>query len=300
MKKVISLILAVLFILVFVVQAVVAFAAAPPTEKSSMFAGPYTRPPKNMDEYSFSDPSIYEKIRLNLLTNGVTGISVRNESISPLVTNKVKVLEIAELDGAAITAEDFKSIIAYFPNLEILKLENCYISVVPKEIETLTSLKALYLNNNLIKSMSDIDLNKLVSLEILELNNCALTDISALFSQENLFVLKLTNNKITNEMIPAEINLPKLEQLDLSFNELTKVPENFSDLQSLKYLSVSDNKLSSVQSMYLQNIIEFDVSNNELLSTSNYFNKLKEPFWKKYSIFTDIISIIKAHNLFAK
>jgi|GEM_PF-3020174 len=297
MKKIICLILAIMFILMFVIQAsMVAFAAAPPTENASVFAGPYTCPPAPMDEYSFSDPAIYEAIRLDLVTNNVEGVTLRSDSIPTLITDEVEILQIGELDGAAITENDIKSIVAYFPNLKVLKLENCYITSIPAEIENLASLSELYLSGNTLIGLSNIDFSKLTSLSILELNSCGLTDISTLFNISTLHVLKLSNNNLTSEMIPQNIYMPNLEELDLSYNALTTIPSSFSQLQALKYLILNNNKITSVPSMYLQELIACNIENNELSSPCDSLARLRNPLLRNNNIFADILSIIRRYS----
>ena len=297
MKKIVSIVLAILFFLIFVIQAsMIAFAADPPKENASIFEGPYTCPPEPMDEYSFSYSAIYDAIRINLVTSDVSGVTLRSESISTLVTNDVETLEISALDGAALTADDIKSIIAYFPNLKVLKLENCYITSIPKEIENLTSLKELYLNDNTIAELNNIDFTKLTSLQVLELNNCGLTDIGSLFRINTLHVLKLSNNKLTSEMIPVTIQLQNLEELDMSYNELTYIPIAFETLQSLKCLYLNNNKLTSAPSMYLRSLTIFDVSNNEILSPSDCFSKLKDPLYRKNKFLANILSLLRNYK----
>lgn len=302
MKKVVSIILAVLFFLIFVIQAsMIAFAAAePPVENASVFEGPYTCPPNPMDEYSFSYPAVYDAIRMNLVTNNVSGVTLRSDSISTLVTDQVETLEIGELDGAALTEDDIKNIVAYFPNLKVLKLENCYITTIPKEIENLTALNELFLSNNDITDLNNVDFTKLTSLSVLELNNNAITDITSLLNIESLQVLKLSGDAITSEMIPVSISLPNLEELDMSYNELTYIPISFETFQSLKCLYLNNNKITSVPSMYLQNLTIFDVSNNEFLSPSDCFSKLKDPTYRKSNFLADILSMIRKYNFSVK
>lgn len=299
MKKVVSIILAILFFLIFVIQAsMIAFAASaePPVENASIFEGPYTCPPDPMDEYSFSYPAVYDAIRMTLVTNKVSGVTLRSDSISTLVTDQVETLEVGELDGAALTEDDIRNIVAYFPNLKVLKLENCYITSIPKEIENLTSLNELHLSDNNIIDLNNVDFTKLTSLNVLELNDNEIKDITPLFNMESLKVLKLSNNAITSEMIPVSVSLPNLEELDMSYNELTYIPISFETLQSLKCLYLNNNKITSIPSMYLQNLTIFDVSNNEFLSPTDCFSKLKDPSYRKSNFLADILSMIRKYN----
>lgn len=265
----------------FVIQATVAFAAAPPTENVSVFTGPYTTPPSPMDEYSFSDPSIYEAIRTELVTSGVSSVTLRSNSISTIITNKVQSLEITDLNGIELKSNDIKNIILYFPNLQSLRLENCYIASIPAEIENLFYLKELYLNNNDITDLNNVNLNNMNSLTVIELNNCKINDLRSIFNSSNISVLRLENNAITSDLIPKEINAPKLTELDLCYNKLTQTPLVFTELQMLKKLYLKGNQFEKDPSPYFSNleIIEVKSSDTNALlrakgTTSTYLPEL--------------------------
>lgn len=287
----------------FVIQAAVVFAAAPPTENVSVFTGPYTTPPSPMDEYSFSDPSIYEAIRTELVTSGVNSVTLRSNSISTIITNKVQSLEIADLNGIELKSNDIKNIILYFPNLQSLRLENCYIVSVPAEIENLFNLKELYLNNNDITNLNNVNLNNMNTLNVLELNNCKINDLSSIFNSSNLSVLRLTNNAITSDMIPKEINVPRLSELDLSYNQLTQTPMVLTDLQMLQRLYLIGNQFAKDPSPYFSNLEVIEVKNDRIstlqakATTSTHFSEFNFDGYSFHncSFFSEIFSLFNKY-----
>lgn len=59
----------------------------------------------------------------------------------------------------------------------------------------------------------------------------------------------MSNNHITKLHIPADANVPNLERIDLSNNELTELPKNVVDHfggASFRLLDVSNNKLKEL------------------------------------------------------
>jgi Leucine-rich repeat (LRR) protein len=85
----------------------------------------------------------------------------------------------------------------------------------------------------------------------------------------NIFKLALSNNQLTGT-IPLIHPSLSLLQIDYSFNDLSgTIPNQICDLSQLVYLSLASNRLSgSVPPLHLPNIMELDLSGNELTHIS--------------------------------
>ncbi|VAH55068.1 unnamed protein product [Triticum turgidum subsp. durum] len=158
-------------------------------------------------------------------------------------------------------------------NLEVLLLRTNKISgTIPKEIEHLTNIKRLYMENNLLtgsipKSLGNLE--DLIELSLsqnklsgqIPLSIGSLSQLSELYLQENnlsgpipriladcknLEILNLSSNRF-DDSIPKELlTLSSLSKgLDLSHNKLSgQIPHEIGSLLNLGPLNISNNQLS--------------------------------------------------------
>ncbi|MGK7930025.1 MAG: leucine-rich repeat domain-containing protein [Microcystaceae cyanobacterium] len=83
--------------------------------------------------------------------------------------------------------------------------------------------------------------------------------------REGVTKLDLSNNQLSK--LPPEIaQLPQLQQLDLSNNQLSKLPPEIAQLSQLQQLDLSNNQLSklSPEIAQLSQLQQLDLSNNQL------------------------------------
>ncbi|MBC2262867.1 leucine-rich repeat domain-containing protein, partial [Listeria sp. FSL L7-0091] len=106
-------------------------------------------------------------------------------------------------------------------------------------------------------------LSGLTSLTTLQLNNNAISDISALSGLTSLTTLQLNNNAISD--IGSNIDgLSNLHMLSLNDNEISEF--SLSGLNNLNYLYLNNNDISSVTLDDLPNLLGLYLSNNQLES----------------------------------
>ncbi|GMI95014.1 hypothetical protein like AT5G25930 [Hibiscus trionum] len=142
----------------------------------------------------------------------------------------------------------FPKEIGNLSNLEELGMAyNPFVSMeIPLEFGFLKKLWYLWMKGtNLIGEIPE-NFNNLSSLQQFDLsiNNLEGPIPSGLFSFENLTIVYLFKNHLSNE-IPREINALNLVEVDLSQNNLTgSIPEGFGKLQSLRFLNLFSNQLT--------------------------------------------------------
>lgn len=149
-------------------------------------------------------------------------------------------------------------------SLTELRLTNCNLTSVPKQLETFSNtLTILALSNN--------------SIDIIPRTFCC--------KMNNLRLLDLSHNQI--ETLPIEIKFfRRLVDLNVSNNRLRMLPSTFSDLNHLQELNVAHNNLSQLPAFRMGDIRlkRLDVSYNPLdgaLNEANTFEvhpSLDEPF----------------------
>lgn len=129
-------------------------------------------------------------------------------------------------------------------------------------LKPLVALKNLVLNGNALEDLTD--LKELYSLEILNLSNNNISDVSPLGSLRSLTQLRLLNNEI--EVIVSLGFLQDLNMLLLVGNHITNdALAEMEPLKQLSYLSVADNKLTSLRGLqFFDALSSLDASKNEI------------------------------------
>ena len=206
--------------------------ATPKSSSKGLIIEHYYPKPK-IDEFDFSQLSKFtnlkkvnfEDLKLKSVPREIKGLE--NISDLNLMSNQV---DFSEITG--------------FKNLEKLNLSDNKISNI-EGIENLSKLNKLELNFNEINEIPD-NLNKLQSLEILDLTGNKLSEISKGISElKNLKVLNLSINKINSIKEPLD-KLINLETLVLSENKIEKIDKELYKLKNLKKLDFQRNKINEI------------------------------------------------------
>lgn len=183
-------------------------------------------------------------------------------------------------------------------NLTTLRLQMCKLSSLPEDLAGLTSLKELNVSGNELHNHIPTFVFNLSNLETLDLHHNKISsllpnirnskgynsyDQNGASSSEprnywsGLSKLKsfvISDNCLT-EVPPQTISLAtNLETLDLSYNQLTKLPNDISSLTQLTYFDVSTNNLSSLPAELnaLVTLIYIDISYNNLDNFPDFNN----------------------------
>nr|WP_321409581.1 COR domain-containing protein [uncultured Carboxylicivirga sp.] len=166
-------------------------------------------------------------------------------------------------------------------SLEHLSLRNNAIKDFPSILFSLENLKNLNLSDNRIEEISghyfcnlmnlekiDLSYNSIRVINPAEINFSKCTDLylngnklekfPAVISHVNSLIrLNLSENKINFLKDDAFVNLVHLEELDLSFNELTFLPTSIGQLKKLKKLNLSGNKIASLPKEF-ENLVSLE------------------------------------------
>ncbi|XP_057707780.1 toll-like receptor 7 [Corythoichthys intestinalis] len=166
-------------------------------------------------------------------------------------------------------------------NLTLLSLKSNNLSFIPHQLPS--SLKALYLHNNNIEEVTEIDFKNLTNLEILDLSGNCPRCYNVPFP-----CTPCPNNSPLLISVSAFRELTKLKALRLHSNSLRRVlPEWFNGTTDLRVLDLSANFLAgdigiTKFTQYLSKLEELDLSFNyelqqypQTLTLSKHFSKLK-------------------------
>ncbi|MBF0381545.1 MAG: leucine-rich repeat domain-containing protein [Magnetococcales bacterium] len=169
----------------------------------------------------------------------------------------------------------------------VMDLMDLELETLPPEIQGLSNLVELYLQNNNLTTLPP-EIQGLSNLVELYLQNNNLTTLPPeIQGLSNLVELSLQNNNLTT--LPPEIQgLAALKLLDLSDNNLTTLPPEITDLSELQLISLDNSgltklplgieKLTKLKFVDCRNISSIELPNSlgcllKLSSTNIYYNQ---------------------------
>ncbi|XP_073995187.1 toll-like receptor 6 [Rhodnius prolixus] len=241
------------------------------------------------------DPTFFHDLYtlqiLNLEHNSIDAIPpdtftpMNNLHTLVLSYNKISYIDAYALNGLYV--------------LSLLSLDNNLLEQVHSDaFRNCTGLRDLNLNGNKLRSVP-IALRDMRLLRTVDLgeNNISNLDNPRFVGMTNLYGLRLIGNQISNLTKTTFTDLPSLEILNLSKNKINKIESGafegnsnlqairldanlltdinglFSDVHSLLWLNISDNRLERFDYAYLpQGLQWLDIHKNDITELDNRFN----------------------------
>ncbi len=119
--------------------------------------------------------------------------------------------------------------------------------------------------------------------DVISLNNFRLSQIPAkLFALKHLTEIDFANNRLdANQLDLLFTQMPNIEELILSANQLSELPASIDNLTNLKMLIIDNNKLRKLPDTMtgLTNLYWLEANENELESLPEQIGKLKRLEW---------------------
>lgn len=141
-----------------------------------------------------------------------------------------------------------------------LDLSDCQLQEIPQEIKDFYWLKKLYLNNNQIEKISNLE--NLVNLEELKINSNKISRIQGLEALSKLTFLDLYENQI--EVIENLENLSELKFLGFPNNNISNI-QGLSHLKKLSRLWLDSNQIQSIEGLdTLENLTVLGLRSNRI------------------------------------
>ena len=121
--------------------------------------------------------------------------------------------------------------------------------------------------------IESIEKGRYLEYEILNLNNNQLTSLDGVEVLKAVKRLNASRNNLKNYNASL---LPNLDYLNLSFNQLSKIPDSINSVRTLKELVLSNNKISDIcpDIQCLTNIVFLDLSYNQITVLPDAFGTL--------------------------
>ena len=161
-----------------------------------------------------------------------------------------------------------------FSNLKELIIENSELEITDNLLTRFPKLEKISFKNVIYHNPSKA-LNSLLLIKSITMTNCQINSLSADFSKlQNLVRLELTKNNLKE--IPAIINHPKLEYIDIQENNLITFPDVLNN-PSLKSICLAKNKITMIPEDIgkLKALVHLDLSANTISVVPPQMGKLK-------------------------
>jgi Leucine-rich repeat (LRR) protein len=185
--------------------------------------------------------------------------------------NKVRRLVLFDNDLTEIPRGVYK-----MKKLNYLDLGSNKLSAISPKIANLRYLRELDVTRNEITAFP-AEFAEVDYVEVIDISYNKFTALgSETMNKWQLRSLNASHNDISR--IATEMNCVNLEFLDLSFNQLDKLPAALGRLRRLKILRISDNQISVIPDKFtgMRSLEELDASNNKLTALPLAIGKLRK------------------------
>uniref|UniRef100_A0A2C9KJE6 Uncharacterized protein n=1 Tax=Biomphalaria glabrata TaxID=6526 RepID=A0A2C9KJE6_BIOGL len=159
----------------------------------------------------------------------------------PSTLGLLKKLEV--LDAEVNLIEFLPSTVNFMQSLNIINLKNNCLSSIPETLGDLQHLKSIDLSKNNLEKLFD-RCQSTLSLETLVLDSNMLKKLPLWIGDLlNVQEISVTNNKLCSEFLPDELDIlsTKLTSIDLSGNQISRIPNSICKIVSLKRLSMGNS-----------------------------------------------------------
>lgn len=160
---------------------------------------------------------------LKRLTQLIVNLNTEPVTIPVSIKNLLSLKVLTLKNNKALILPD----LSYNQNIEYLDLTGNNLKTIPESVYGLAKLKTLNIGSNNISQVNP--------------------NISKL---SNLFELRLEESELSE--LPDLSNLQNLESINLSGNNLTRLPPGIESLSKLKYINLSGNKINEKQILELR------------------------------------------------
>ncbi|KAH3881286.1 hypothetical protein DPMN_005211, partial [Dreissena polymorpha] len=184
----------------------------------------------------------------DLQSNGI--LQLHPEDFKGLVN-----LQTIDLSSNEISFID-ERVFAELPSLREIKINNNKLTEIPIFKQN-PVLERLELTHNQIHTINPVALQHLKKLDLLDLSNNVLREVTNTSFPANLSLTKLyvKNNELLYFEVGCLYNLTKLEHVKMSKNKISHLPKDiFAKSSSIKVLDLSKNKLTRLMGLTFQGL----------------------------------------------
>jgi internalin A len=223
----------------------------------------------------------YIKDKLKDLRSNTHKIQLTNGRLKAVPTELEICEKIRDIDLFGNSIQEIPDWFYTFKHLENLSLRSNHFKTIPTIVFTLENVKSLNLSDNQIDTLIGNNFTNLMDIEKVDIGYNAISSIPtgsidypkckylsiqgnklkkfpvSVSSVNTLIKLNLSENQISSIEDDAFLGLENLEELDLSFNELTYLPSSLGALTKLKKLNLSGNRIRSLPKEF-ENLVSLE------------------------------------------
>ncbi|KAL8178486.1 UNVERIFIED_CONTAM: hypothetical protein K2H54_048867 [Gekko kuhli] len=178
-------------------------------------------------------------------------LDVSNNHIASIPVSFASLTSLVHLNLACNKLRSLPTEISAMKNLRQLDCTKNYLETIPPELASMASLEQLYLRRNKLHYLPSLPSCKLLKELHVGENQIEVLTAEHLKHLNSLCVLELRDNKL--KALPDEITLLQgLERLDLSNNDISRLPYKLGNLPQLKFLALEGNPLRTIRRDVLQ------------------------------------------------
>lgn len=178
----------------------------------------------------------------------------------------------------------------FLPNIKILTLSNCSLSIISKNILKLTTLTDLSLMEGSISTIPN-EIDQLSNLTSLSLTGNQIEDVPNNISNlSNLQVIRLAKNKFRSIPLPI-MHLTGLKTLLFSSNEISNLPQEIALLTNLDVLHINSNKIKSIQPLLMLNLTILKAGSNPIRWNIKLLNRMTQNYSQIIGIENEVFNL---------
>jgi len=218
---------------------------------------------KNIDYLEFDDCNYLPKSIKDFIAKVNTDLS--KEDLELLFNAETEKKQLTFYGLTDIPIEIYRT-----PNVTKIKITESYLETLPKELDTISSLENIVINECPIKYLPIELIDKIDSIyfEKININNSNLKNLPDDIFNNYVAEILLANGNNLTDISPKISTLKNLKFIALQYNNIKNIPVEISELTKLEYLLLSENDSLNFSNLF---VVLQNVKNKIYITTDPYF-----------------------------
>lgn len=219
---------------------------------------------------------------INFTNMEILDVSGNTFSRLPLDFGRLKKLRVIMMNGCPNLdiKHIFKSL-RLCPNIQYLYINKSKLTVLPREVGDIDSLKVLSITNNEIKTIP-IEITKLTQIKEIDISGNANIDIDLAFeTMAGIASLRVVGMRNLTKLPLNFDKMKLLESIDASGSNVDKLPSSIVNLKKLRTLLLNNCDLINAENLFdvasqIPSLFTFQYSSNTITAIPDQIGKMKK------------------------